>query len=157
MTSVLGHAELTSSPLSTVWTLHGDDELICIGRRSDLRRPHRIEFEDGRVWELERSSFDTISLVEDGVQLAVATRTDPRGRWQIAGPTFSFDLQPQSVLRHRWLLIVGGQTIATLRGGLLSFNTISVDTALPLPLEGLWLAWAAMVHPWRAVGGPEPA
>lgn len=107
------------------------------------------------MWEIRRLSFDRLSLVEDGVLLAAATRTSPLGRWQIAGRTFSFDLKPDSIIRHRWLLIVGGQTVATLRGGALTFNHISIDTSLPVPLEGLWLAWAVMVHAWRAVGGPE--
>ncbi len=155
MTAVLGRAELTSQPLSTVWTLSRDDQLVCVGRRRDLRHPHRIEFQDGRIWEIERLTFDSIALIADGVQLAVATRTDPRGRWQIAGPTFSFDLHPQSVMRHRWTLSVGGQPVATIRGGLMSFNRMSIDTTLPVPLEALWLAWAAMVHAWRAAGGPE--
>lgn len=155
MTSVVGRAELTSQPLSTAWTLFREGQLVCVGRRADLRHPHRIEFQDGRVWEIERLTFDTLALVEDGTQLAVATRTDPRGRWQIAGKTFSFDLKPDSIIRHRWSLIVGGQPVATLRGGLLTFNRIAIDTSLPVPLEGLWLAWAVMVHAWRAVGGPE--
>lgn len=155
MTAVLGRAELNSQPLSTIWTLSREGELVCVGKRGDLRHPHRIEFQDGRVWEIRRLTFDSIAIVEDGVQLAVASRTGPRGRWQIAGRTFSFDLEPQSVLRHRWLLEVGGQTVATIRGGVLSFNRIAVHTSLPVPLEGLWLAWAAVVHAWRAVGAPE--
>lgn len=153
--AVVGTAELSSPTFSSEWTLFREDELVCRGHRSDLRHPHVVEFDDGRQWRIERRNFDTIELTQDGVVLATATRTDPRGRWQIAGRTFSFDLRPESILRRRWLLIVGGQTVAVLRGGLLSFNRIAIDAALPVPLEGLWLAWAAIVHAWRAVGGPE--
>ncbi len=155
MNGLVGTAQLTSTLFSPVWTLSRQGEVLCTGRRSDLRHPHTVRFSDGRTWTIERRSFDLVQVVENNTVLASATRLDVRGAWEISSQTFAFELRPRSFLRHRWDLIVGGQPIATLRGGLLTFNRMAVDATLPVPLEGLWLAWTVAVHTWRAVGGPD--
>ena len=92
-----------------------------------------------------------IRLVADDSIIATADRLDFFGRrWELHGNRFSYQLESESMVRRHWTIGPIGSPFATLRGGLLSFNTMTLDSGLAIPLEAVVLAWQAIVRPWEA-------
>ena len=55
---------------------------------------------------------------------------------------------------RRWQLTVGGTSVAQITGSLVSYNRVSVDAPLGIPILVLALAWHAVARPWEAAAAP---
>ncbi len=140
------------SPLfSRTWELGQNDRLIASAHRSVWRRTSEISLPDGRQWLIKPAGWGVVELVEGEVPLARAERRNWLGRiWDLTGESFGYELRARSMTLRRWSIELGGGAIATLVGGVASFNRLRVDAGLPVPLEAVMLSWHVIVRAWEA-------
>ncbi len=149
---VKGPIQARSPFLSRIWEFRGPDGPLAKVQRSVRDRSSRIILTDESEWQIEPAGWGRLVLSDEtGETIGEATRDSLSGRsWQISGRAFGYDLTVDSMLRRRWSLGPSGSPIATLHGGILSFNTMRIETGLPIPLEALLLAWHPIVRAWEA-------
>lgn len=148
---VKGPIRARSPFLSRVWVFSGPDGNLATVRRSVKDRSSDISLPDGTEWRIEPGGWGRLILKEGEMTIGEATRESLSGRsWQVSGQTYGYELGVDSMIRRRWSLGPSGSPIATLHGGTVSFNTMRIETGLPVPLEALMLSWHPIVRAWEA-------
>lgn len=113
---------------------------------------------DGRQWLIRPAGWGAVELVEGDLLLARAERRTWLGRvWDLTGESFGYELRARSMALRRWSIELGGGTIATLTGGLASFNRLKVEAGIPIPLETVMLSWHVIVRAWEAAAASAGA
>ena len=98
----------------------------------------------------------TVSAVDEGqTEVARITRTSWWGRrWEISAQQFSYELISHPRPR-RWAFAVGGAPVAELSGSLLSYNRVTVESNIGVPLIAVLLGWHVIARPWEAAAEPR--
>ena len=154
-----GMITIASPWFSRVWRFSDRDGVVAQATRNVAQRTSRVSLAGGRNWLLVPDGWGRIQLVEGESILATAERDDVLGRrWDLHSSRFAYRLESTSMIRRRWTIGPIGSPFAELRGGMLSFNSMTLDSGLPIPLEAVMLAWQAIVRPWEAAAtGIGPA
>lgn len=155
-----GTITISSAWLSRVWEFRDEEGPIANATRNVTQRTSTVQLADGRSWLLTPDGWGRIRLVEGSHTVATAQREDFLGRhWELNSARFAYQLESDSMIRRRWTIGPIGSPIGRLRGGLLSFNRMTLESGLPIPFEAVALAWQAVVRPWEAAAtgiGPAP-
>ena len=154
-----GMITIASPWLSRVWQFSNADGPIALATRNVAQRTSQIQLTDGRTWLLTPDGWGRIRLLEGDHVVATAERDDLLGRtWDLHSDRFAYQLKSESMIRRHWTIGPIGSPFAQLRGGLLSFNKMTLDSGLPIPFEAVTLAWQAIVRPWEGRGqGHRPS
>ena len=154
-TTVYGQGQLRSPLGSNRWRLFANDEEIAQLRRQGRLHISRIRLSSGEEATLapdERSAV--VALDADGNELARITRTSWFGRrWEITSQKWAYELVSDPRPR-RWHVTVGGTSVAQITGSLLSYNRVTVDAPLGVPLLVVALGWHVIARPWEAAAAP---
>lgn len=155
---VSGPIQARSPLFSRVWSFIDPSGPLGRATRSVTGRTSEIVLTDGTRWLIKPSGWGHLVLTERDRQIGEASREGVSGRrWQVSGQSFSYELGVDSMLRRRWQLGPTGSPIATLHGGIVSFNTMRIETGLPVPLEAIVLAWHPIVRAWEAASAAQGA
>jgi hypothetical protein len=96
-----------------------------------------------------------VALDRSGEELARITRTSWFGRrWEITSQRWAYELVSDPRPR-RWHITVGGASVAQITGSLVSYNRVTVEAPLGVPLLVVALAWHAIARPWEAAAAPS--
>ncbi len=152
--TLVGHAEMRSLAFSSEWRLiQGDDELAVV-RRFARQHMSSVRLTDGTVWTIAPQGWGTVLAAEGGVPFARIVRRSWLGRrWEISTIGFATDLLSRPAPR-RWRMAIGGESIAELAGSALSYNRLSIDALIGVPVAALVLAWQVLARPWEAAAYP---
>lgn len=150
---------IASPWFSRVWRFSDNDGTVAQATRNVAQRTSQIVLSDGRRWLLAPDGWGRIRLLEGKSVLATGDRSDFLGRtWELHSDRFAYQLESVSMIRRHWTIGPIGTPFADLRGGLLSFNSMTLTSGLPIPFEAVALAWQAIVRPWEAAAtGIGPA
>jgi hypothetical protein len=152
--SILGHAELRSLPLSTQWTLVAGDRELAKLRRFPRQHTSSVKLADGTVWNLVPTGWGVVRAMHGSEEVSRITRRSWWGRrWSIESIGFAVDLVSRPLPR-RWSMTVGGQPIAEIAGSLFSYNRVSLDASLNVPVSAVVLAWQVIARPWEQAAHP---
>lgn len=152
--SILGHAELRSLPLSTEWKLLAGGQELAKLRRFPRRHLSSVQLLDGTVWTLAPDSWGVVVAREGAEEVARITRQSWWGRrWAIESVGFAVNLVSRPRPR-RWSFTVGDQPIAEIAGSLFSYNKVSIDAELNVPVSAVVLAWQVIARPWEQAAHP---
>jgi hypothetical protein len=147
----VGSMTISSPWFSRIWRFTGKDGPVAHATRNVAHRTSRIALTTGEEWILMPDGWGRIRLLEGDRVLATGERQDFLGRhWELHSDRFSYQLESESMVKRHWTIGPVGSPFATLRGGFLSFNTMTLESGLPIPLEAVVLAWQAIVRPWEA-------
>ena len=163
---ITGTAAMKSAFFSNEWSLESAGQTIATMRRYPRQFVTEVSTIDGDRWLLEPDGDGVVNLVTShDPRLAWITRRSLFGRrWDISSPMFSYGLISHPWPR-RWHINVGSTPVAEIRGSLVSYNTVTVESNLGVPLAAVILAWNVIARPWevaarprgiRAVPDPEP-
>lgn len=154
-TTLYGRAELASPFMSSRWRVYGNDEELATLRRLGRLHISRIFLPNGDEAVLapdERSSV--VALDSTGNELARITRTSWFGRrWEITSQRWAYELISDPRPR-RWQIAVGGTSVAQITGSLVSYNRVTIEAPLGVPLLVVALAWHVIARPWEAAAAP---
>ncbi len=155
-TTVYGQGELRSPLGSSRWRLFVNDNEIAMLRRLGRIHISRIHLPNGDEAVLapeERSAV--VALDPDGTELARITRESWFGRrWEITSKRWAYELISDPRPR-RWHVSVGGTSVAQLTGSLVSYNRVTIDAPLGVPLLVIALGWHVIARPWEAAAAPS--
>lgn len=152
--SILGHAELRSLPLSTQWTLTAGGRELAKLRRLPRQHMSSVKLTDGTVWNLVPSGWGVVRAMNGEEEVARITRRSWWGRrWRIDSAGFAVDLVSRPSPR-RWAMTVGGQPIAEIAGSLFSYNRVTLDASLNVPISAVVLVWQVVARPWEQAAHP---
>lgn len=147
----IGLVTIESPWFSRVWHFTANSGKVADATRSVHNRTSRIALTDGRTWQVVPDGWGRIRILEGDHIVATAERNDMLGRtWDLQSDRFVYQLKSESMLRRRWSIGPIGSPFATLTGGMLSFNKMTLDSGLPIPFEAVILSWQAIVRPWEA-------
>jgi len=154
-----GLITIESPWLSRVWQFSDGSGSVAHATRNVAQRTSLITLDSGRQWMTVPDGWGRIRLLEGDHIVATAERSDMLGRvWELHSDRFAYQLESESMIRRHWTIGPIGSPFATLRGGLLSFNRMTLGAGLPIPLEAVVLSWQAIVRPWEAAAtGIGPA
>ena len=154
-TTVYGQGQLRSSLGSNRWRLLANDDEIAQLRRLGRLHISRIQLPSGEEATLapdERSVV--VALDRNGNELARITRTSWFGRrWEITSQKWAYELVSDPRPR-RWHIAVGGTSVAQITGSIVSYNRVTIDAPLGVPLLVVALAWQVIARPWEAAAAP---
>lgn len=107
---------------------------------------------DGTEWWIAHDGWDDIVVYDAAdTRIAHAHRKDVLGRtWDLDVGRTSFELACESMLRRRWTLGPPGAPFASVHGGMVSFNSMRIETGLSIPIGSALLAWQIIVRSWEA-------
>jgi hypothetical protein len=109
---------------------------------------------DGTVWSLTPAGWGIVRAMHGTEEVARITRRSWWGRrWSIESVGFAVDLESRALPR-RWAMTVGGQPIAEIAGSLFSYNRVSLDATLNVPVSAVVLAWQVIARPWEQAAHP---
>ena len=156
MPTVAGQAELTSPWFSNRWTLSQQGNVLAT-----LRRMGRIYVSAadiagaGRIL-IEPCGQGTVRAVDaSGEEIAHIERQSWLGRrWEISGLGYAYELVSDPRPR-RWHIGVSNAPVAELSGSLISYNHVTIDTGLALPIPVVLLSWHVIARPWEAAAEPR--
>jgi hypothetical protein len=153
---VTGEIHLRSPWLSSEWHLiQAGNELARIRRHGRLYVSD-VLLPDGTKWLLEPGGPGVVRAVESpGVEFARVERRSWIGRrWDLTSQQFAYELISDRRPR-RWYVSVGGAAAAEINGSLLSYNTVTVNTSIGIPVVAILLAWHVIARPWEAAAEPR--
>lgn len=153
---VTGQVHLRSPWFSNEWrVLQHDRELARVHRHGRLYVSD-VELADGTTWLLEPTGAGIVSAIEDpGVEFARIERRSWLGRrWELVSQQFAYELISDPRPR-RWHVTVGSAPVADICGSLVSYNTVTVDAAVGIPLAAVLLGWHVIARPWEAAAEPR--
>jgi hypothetical protein len=154
-TIVYGQGQLRSPLGSNRWRLFANDDELALLRRQGRLHISRVLLPSGEEATLapdERSAV--AALDENGNELARITRTSWFGRrWEITSQKWAYELVSDPRPR-RWHVTVGGTSVAQMTGSLFSYNRVTIDAPLGVPLLVVALAWHVIARPWEAAAAP---
>ncbi len=124
-----GMVTVASPWFSRIWQFSDNRGPFARATRNVAQRTSHIDLDDGRTWLITPDGWGTIRLLES-----------------------------ESMIRRHWTIGPIGSPFADLRGGILSFNSMTLDSSLPIPFEAVVLTWQAIVRLWEAAAtGIGPA
>jgi len=151
---VQGAATLRSPWFSNRWELFAGGERLAVLERHPRDRTSSVYLGDGARWRLVPSGWGVVRLLEEGRESARIIRRSWWGRrWDITAVTWAYQLVSDPMPR-RWHFAVGHQPVARLSGSPISYNRLTIDADLGLPLEAAVLAWQVVARPWEAAAHP---
>lgn len=151
---LLGTAELLSPAFSNEWTLIQDGVELAAIRRHPRVFVSTVRLDDGTRWVLEPAGRGVVRAVEDESEIARAVRRSWIGRrWDLVGTGFAYELASLPMPRS-WIIAVGGSQVASISGRLLSYNRVTFEGLLSVPLVAVLLAWQVVARPWEAAAEP---
>lgn len=152
---ITGHAELTSNWFSNVWHLNDDIGVVATVKRHGKMHVSTVRLADGTGWILEPAGWGTVAALDGPDEVARITRQSTFGRrWSIEGFGFAYQLVSDPRPRS-WRLEIGSSPLAQFRGSFLSYNNLTVDTGLSVPVAAILLAWHVVARPWEAAAAPK--
>lgn len=152
---VIGTTELISPPFSNQWIVRNGGRDLAMARRHPRLHTSTVRFPDGSRLTLTPTGHATVSAIDasDG-EAAKIVRTSWWGRhWNVTAQHFSYELVSHPRPR-RWAFEVGGSPVAELRGSLVSYNRVRVDSNIGVPLIAVLLGWHVVARPWEAAAEP---
>ena len=152
---IFGTCRFESHLFSNVWHLtQGDRELAGL-RRMPSRHVSMLVLPDGSTFELRPNGWGTVVVEsEHAEEVARIERRSWWGRsWEISGTGFACLLVSDPWPR-RWSLRFGSEPVARLRGTPWSYNRLTVDSHVAIPVTSLALAWHVLARPWEAAAAP---
>lgn len=152
---ILGSARMRSPLFSNLWVLTADGDELARLRRFPREHLSRGELADGTGITLAPLGWGTVRATSsEGDELGRIDRRSWWGRrWEITAPGFQVELMSRTLPR-RWAMTVGGEPIAELAGGMLSYNRLDIFTSLNVPVVATLLAWQVISRPWEAAAYP---
>lgn len=150
-----GECRFESALFSNVWVLVHDRRELAALRRIPSRHMSLLVLPDKAVFEIKPHGWGTVVMESDlGDEVARIERRSWWGRtWEISGADFACDLVSDPLPR-RWSLKFGTETVAHLKGRLWSYNRLTVDSHIAIPVTSLALAWHVLARPWEAAAAP---
>ena len=153
---ITGTLQLESPWFSNRWlVIQGDRELARVQRHGRLYVSD-VMLADGTSWLIEPTGSGVVSAIEEsGKEFARIERRSWLGRrWDVTSQQFAYELVSDPRPRQ-WHFTVGGATAADLSGSLVSYNTVTVDAAIGMPLVAVLLGWHVIARPWEAAAEPR--
>ncbi len=146
---------MLSPLLSSRWRLISGDEEVAELRRFGRLHISRVYVPNGDEAVLTpHEQSVVVALGPEGDELARITRRSWFGRrWDIESKRWAYELESDPRPR-RWQLKVGGTSVAQITGSLVSYNRVSIDAPLGVPILVVALAWHAVARPWEAAAAP---
>ncbi len=153
---ITGSARLRSAMFSNSWQLASAGQILATMRRYPRQFVTEVATIDGDRWLLEPDGEGVVNLVSsDNPRLASITRRSLVGRrWDIASQSFAYQLISHPRPR-RWHITVGGTPLAEISGSLVSYNTVTIESNLGVPLAAVVLAWNVIARPWEVAARPR--
>ena len=154
-----GMVTIASPWFSRIWQFSDNRCPFARATRNVAHRTSHITLDDGRTRLITPDGWGTIRLLEGDSILATAERSDFLGQtWELRSDRFTYELKSESTIRRHWTIGPIGSPFADLRGGILSFNSMTLDSGLPIPFDAVVLTWQAITRPWEAAAtGIGPA
>ena len=151
-----GEVQLRSPWLSNEWTLSQHGNVLAKIRRHGRLYVSDVQLADGTRWLIEPAGPGIVRAVEPpGVEFARIERRSWIGRrWDLSSQQFAYELISDPRPR-RWFVSVGGAPAAEIRGSLVSYNAVTVETSIGIPVVGILLAWHVIARPWEAAAEPR--
>ena len=152
---VYGTAEMASRFMSNRWELLVDDEPVAELQRSGRLHISRIAVPNGETATLTPHGQGVVLALDDaGTELGRISRRSWLGRlWEIESKKWAYDLESDPRPR-RWQVTVGGTSVAQISGSLVSYNRVTVDAPLGVPILVIALGWHVIARPWEAAAAP---
>lgn len=140
--------------MSNRWRLVDNGGEVAQLRRLGRLHISRIYLPNGEEAVLTPQGQSVLALDPAGGELARITRTSWFGRsWDIASKRWAYELKSHPRPR-RWQITVGGTAVAHISGSLVSYNNVTVDAPLGVPILVVALAWHVIARPWEAAAAP---
>ena len=152
---VYGTAEMASPFMSNRWELLVDNEPVAELQRSGRLHISRIAVPNGETATLAPHGQGVVlALDETGIELGRISRRSWLGRrWEIESKRWAYDLESDPRPR-RWQVTVGGTPVAQISGSMVSYNTVTIDAPLGVPILVIALGWHVIARPWEAAAAP---
>jgi hypothetical protein len=139
---------------SNRWTLSARDETLAELRRNPASHTSTATLADGTRIDLIPNGWGTIEAIVDGEVLSRIDRRSWWGRrWEVSGSGFGCDLTSDPLPR-RWTFRLGGAPIGRLAGTVWSYNRLSVEADVSIPVHAVLLAWHVLARPWEQAASP---
>lgn len=152
---ITGTAQLESALFSNQWELHDSNGVIATLRRFGKMHVSTARLADGTEWLIEPAGWGTVRVMDGDDEVARITRLSTWGRrWDIQGFGFAYQLVSNPRPRS-WRLEIGSSPLAELDGGFFSYNSLSIETGLSVPVAAILLAWHVVARPWEAAAAPK--
>ncbi len=153
---ITGTARLKSTMFSNDWRLASAGQVLATMRRHPRQFVTEVATIDGDRWLLEPDGEGIVNLVSsDNPRVASITRRSLLGRrWDLESPSFAYQLISHPRPR-RWHIAVGGTPVAEINGSLVSYNTVSIESNLGVPLTVAVMAWNVIARPWEVAARPR--
>ena len=150
-----GLCHFESSLFSNIWRLFDQNGDLAGLRRIPSRHMSMLVLPDRSSFEMRPHGWGTVVMESDqGDEVARIERRSWWGRtWEISGTGFACDLVSDPLPR-RWSLRFGTEPVASLRGTAWSYNRLTVDSHVAIPVTSLALAWHVLARPWEAAAAP---
>ena len=153
---ITGDATLDSPWFSNHWELRQGEHLVADIRR--IARTYVSTADLGKLGRLvlEPTGRGTVHAIDEfGAEVGRITRRSWMGRhWEIAGNEFNYDLYSDHRPR-RWHFSIANAPMAQVSGSMLSYNHVTVHSALAIPVPAVLLAWHVIARPWEAANEPR--
>jgi hypothetical protein len=151
-----GSGEQVSSWMSSQWRLLQGNEETARLRRFGRMHVSTVTLRDGTRLLIEPYEHSVVrALDENRREVGRVTRRSWLGRrWDITATTFSYELVSHPRPR-RWQLRLGQTPVADIRGSLISYNRVRVESFLAIPVVAVVLAWHVIARPWEAAAAPR--
>ena len=151
---VSGECTFTSSPFSNRWFLWWKGERLAELTRNSRQHTSSVTLADGTEILLQPEGWGTVVAREDDKEWGRIVRRSWWGRrWDLVSPTFGYALTSDLMPRH-WTLRVGNEPVGHLSGGILSYNRLTIQIDVAVPVLPLVMSWHVLARPWEAASAP---
>lgn len=141
--------------MSNSWQLVQDQATLATLKRHGKMHVSTAQLADGAIWVLEPNGWGVVRAREGDTEIARITRRSALGRrWDVTGTGFAYELVNPPRPRF-WRVQVGGSPLAELRGSLLSYNKLRIESALAVPTVVILLGWHVVTRPWEQAAAPK--
>ena len=147
---ITGAARMRSKVFSNQWTLEDEaGRVYAHMRRFPRQRMSQVQLADGTRLEIAPHGWGVHQLIHEGDAIARIERRSWWGRrFEITSPAFGYNLVSRPAPRS-WDLAVGEHPVAHLRGSLVSYNRLRIQSDLATPTAAVLLAWQVLCRPWE--------
>ena len=148
---IVGQAEMTSDLFSNSWTLVSGGQVLAQAVRRPRHRITGVELADGTRWVLQPDGWGVVRCIEEDVPIAKIIRQSALNRrWEASGVGYSYTLASDGMVPRRWVLQIGDEPCAWLRGASLTYNKVHIEAPISIPLSAAVLSWHVVARPWEA-------
>lgn len=152
---VVGRVRFESGLFSNRWRVVHDRGVLAEMRRDPTRHTTSGVFDGGTKFDLIPEGWGTVQMTAGGVPLARIDRRSWWGRrWEIGGTGFACELTSDPLPR-RWTFRIGGEPIGRLAGTWWSYNRLTVDADVSIPIHAMVLGWHVLARPWEQAASPR--